>query len=196
MANANVSIPAGRQQLVSTAPFQVEDTYWGYIVRSNRRPSIGILLAQATSFFFGACFLTAAIGILVLPTIMFDGDFGVFRLGATTLFGAVAFYLLWFASRGTRSELHVDNSVGEIREVIRNKAGRPTTVACYGFDTIGGVFLDNNCQTGVANLVLRYRDSIHSVMVAEGTEAQLAGLRDRLGMDLMVVPETLRSATP
>ena len=67
-------------------------------------------------------------------------------------------------------------------------------MACYGFDTIGGVFLDYNEETGKSNLVLRYRNTVQTVPVAEGTEAQLIGLRDRLGHDLMVVPETLNSA--
>jgi hypothetical protein len=194
MANANVSVPTNNQRLARPSSFEVEDTYWGYVVRSGRGPSLGVVISQIVSFFFGACFLTAGFGILLMPAMMFDGDVGVFRIGAATLFAAVAAYLLWFASRGSRSELHVDNSVGEIREVICNRAGKPTTVACYGFDTIGGVFLDYNEETGKSNLVLRYRNTVQTVPVAEGTEAQLIGLRDRLGHDLMVVPETLNSA--
>lgn len=193
MTNTNVSVQHNQQRLARPSSFQVEDTYWGYIVRSGRGPSLGVVLSQAVSFFFGACFLTAAVGILLMPTMMFDGDLGVFRVGAATLFGAFAIYLLWFASRGTRAELHVDNSVGEIREVICNRAGKPTTVGCYGFDTIGGVFLDYSEDTGTSNLVLRYRNTVQTVPVAEGTEAQLIGLRDRLGHDLMVVPQTLSS---
>ncbi|MFG5380288.1 hypothetical protein [Yoonia sp. R2-816] len=192
MSNTNVSVQKKHQRLARPSTFEVEDTYWGYIVRSGRGPSLGVMLSQVLSFFFGACFLTAGFGILIMPTMMFDGDLGVFRVGTATLFGAVAAYLLWFASRGTRTELHVDNSVGEIREVICNRAGNPTTVGCYGFDSIGGVFLDYNEDTGMSNLVLRYRNTTQTVPVAEGSEAQLIGLRDRLGHDLMVVPQTLR----
>lgn len=194
MSNVNVSVDM-KQQLAKPSTFAVEDTYWGYIVRSGRGPSLGVMVSQATSFFLGACFLTASFSILLLPTLMFDGDVGVFRVGAATLFGAVACYLLWFASRGTRTELHVDNSVGEIREVICNRAGKPTTVGCYGFDAIGGVFLDFNENIGMHSLVLRYRNTVQTVPVAEGTEAQLIGLRDRLGQDLMVVPQALAVAT-
>lgn len=194
MSNTNVSVQGGQYRFAKTSTFEVEDTYWGYIVRSNRGPSLGVVLSQAISYFFGACFLTACAGILLMPTLMFDGDLGAFRVGAATIFGAVAAYLLWFASRGTRAELHVDNSVGEIREVICNRAGKPTTVGSYGFDTIGGVFLDYNEETGLSNLVLRYRNTVQTVPVAEGTEAQLIRLRDRLGHDLMVVPQTLRQS--
>ena len=81
-------------------------------------------------------------------------------------------------------------SVGEVREVICNRAGKPTTVGCYGFDTIGGVFLEYNEDHETASLVLRYRNTSQTVHVAEGTEAQLISLRDRLAQDLMVQPKT------
>ena len=191
MSDIDLPNQSKQRRLARPSTFEVEDTYWGYIVRSTRGPSLGVMLSQAGSFFFGACFLTAAAGILLLPSVMFDGDSGAFRIGAATLLASVAAYLLWFASRGTQPEIHVDNSVGEIREVICNRAGRPTTLAVYGFDAIGGVFLDYNESTGLSNLVLRYRNTVQSVPVAEGQEAQLIGLRDRLGHDLMVVPETL-----
>ncbi|MEJ6402311.1 hypothetical protein [Yoonia sp. 2307UL14-13] len=194
MSDTNVSVQGEPYRFAKTSTFEVEDTYWGYIVRSKRGPSLGVIVSQAVSYFLGACFLTACFGILMLPTMMFDGDLGVMRIGAATLMGAVAAYLLWFASRGTRAELHVDNSIGEIREVIRNRAGRPTTVGCYGFDSIGGVFMDNDEETGLSTLVLRYRNTVQTVPVAEGSEAQLISLRDRLGNDLMVVPQTLGQA--
>lgn len=176
----------GQRALAQPTSFSVEDVYWGYAIRSGRGPSLGIVLAQGVSYFFGACFLTAAIGLLVLPTVMFDGDLGVMRIGTAVLFGAVAAYLLWFASRGTRAEVHVDTSVGEVREVICNRAGKPTTVGSYGFDTISGVFLEQNEETGASTLVLRYRNTSQTVAVAEGTKAQLIPLRDRLAHDLMV----------
>lgn len=193
MTDLNASGQTGMGPMVKSSGFSVEDIYWGYIVKSGRRPGIGIVLAQVTSFFFGACFLTAATGILLLPTVMFDGDIGPMRIGAAVLFGAVAVYLLWFASRGSQPELHVDTSVGEIREVICNRAGRPTTVGCYGFDTIGGVFMEQHPTEHTATLVLRYRNTAQTVCVAEGIEAQLIPLRDRLGQDLMVEPKTGRS---
>ncbi|WP_342075386.1 hypothetical protein [Yoonia sp. SS1-5] len=186
MTNINVAVPGGAQHLARPSTFSVEDTYWGYVVRSGRGPSLSVVMSQIASFFFGACFLTACFGILLMPSIAFDGGTGAFRVGAATLFGAVAFYLLWFASRGTRPELHVDNAVGEIREVICNRAGKPTTVGCYGFDTIGGVFIETDPESSLSTLVLRYRNTVQTVAVAEGTEAQLIGLRDQLARDLMV----------
>lgn len=193
MSDLNASGQRGTAAFAKPSGFSVEDIYWGYIVKSGRRPSIGVVVGQALSFFFGACFLTAAIGILMMPTLMFDGDLGPMRIGAAVLFGAVSAYLLWFASRGSQPELHIDTSVGEIREVICNRAGRPTTVGCYGFDTIGGVFMEQHPTENTASLVLRYRNTAQTVCVAEGIEAQLIPLRDRLGQDLMLEPKTGRS---
>lgn len=193
MSDLNASGQRDAAAFARPSGFSVEDIYWGYIVKSGRRPPIGVVVAQALSFFFGACFLTAGIGILMMPTLMFDGDLGPMRIGSAVLFGAVSVYLLWFASRGSQPELHIDTSVGEIREVICNRAGRPTTVGCYGFDTIGGVFMEQHPTENTASLVLRYRNTAQTVSVAEGIEAQLIPLRDRLGQDLMLEPKTGRS---
>jgi len=172
-------------EMAKPSTFSVEDTYWGYMVRSGRGPSIGVAAGQALSFFFGVCLLTSALGILILPTLFFDGELGAMRIGSAALFGAMAAYLLWFASRGTRAEVHVDTSLGEIREVICNRAGRPTTVGAYSFDAIGGVYLEEHPTRGLSQIVLRYQNTQHDVSVAEGTEAQLLPLRDRLAHDLL-----------
>ena len=190
MTDVAASVTGVHDDLAKPTSFTVDDVYWGYIIRTGKGPSLGIALAQAICFFFGVCLLTAAVGILVLPTLFFDGDFSTMRVGSAILFGAFAAYLLWFASRGTQSEVHVDTSVGEIREVICNRAGKPTTVGCYGFDTIGGVYLEPAKESGVATLSLRHRNISQSVCVAEAGEAQLVGLRDRLAHDLMVTSRT------
>lgn len=190
MSDMSASVTGVHENLAKPSSFVVEDIYWGYTIRSGRGPSLGVALAQAVCFFFGVCLLTAAIGMLALPTLFFDGDLSSMRVGAAALFGAFAAYLLWFASRGTRTEVHVDTSVGEIREVICNRAGKPTTVGAYGFDTIGGVYLEPAKDGGAATLSLRYRNTSQTVCVAEGTEAQLLGLRDRLANDLMVTTKS------
>lgn len=193
MTELNTSGETGQTFIAKPSGFSVEETYWGYIVRSGRRPGTAVMLAQGVSFFFGACLLSAAIGILLLPTSMFDGGLGTMRMGAAVLFAAVALYLLWFASRGSVPDLHVDTSIGEIREVISNRVGRPSTVGCYGFDAIGGIFMEHNPDASTDTLVLRYRNTAQTVCVAEGIAAQLTPLRDRLGEDLMVDPKTAQS---
>ncbi|KJZ20342.1 hypothetical protein TW80_05920 [Loktanella sp. S4079] len=179
-------------QIAKSSSFSVEDTFWGYQIKSGRSPALGVVLAQILSYLFGASFMIAAVSILAMPVLFFDGNIGVIRIMASVLFGAVGFYLLWFASRGSQAEVHIDTSVGEIREVITNRAGRPTTIGAYGFDAISSVGIEPQSESAVAALVLEYRDSGQRVSVAEGIEAQLVPLRDRLAQDLMV--ET-RSAT-
>ena len=185
MSVMNVSVGELHGDLAKPTTFAVEDVFWGYTIRSGRGPSFGVALGQALSFFFGVCFATAALGILILPTLFFDGELGAMRVGSAALFGAVAAYLLWFASRGTKAEVQVDTSIGEIREVICNRAGTPTIVGSYGFDEIGGVFVEEDELSGQAQLILRYRTTSQSVFIAEGTEAQLRPLRDRLAHNLL-----------
>ncbi|MDP5347560.1 MAG: hypothetical protein NWQ32_04120, partial [Paracoccaceae bacterium] len=108
MTDIHASPAAFSQKVSRNSGFAVEDAFWGYKIRSGQTVPLSVLLGQALSFFFGVCFLTACIGILVLPTLFFDGGLGVVRLGAVVLLGAAAAYLLWFASRGTLAEVHVD----------------------------------------------------------------------------------------
>lgn len=194
MSDMHASVVGLQTNLAKPSSFLVEDTYWGYIIRSGRGPSLGVALAQAVCFFFGVCLLTASAGILVLPTLFFDGELGAMRVGSSALFGAFAGYLLWFASRGTQAEVHVDTSMGEVREVICNRAGKPTTVSAFGFETIGGVFLNPHPKSDAYVLSLRYRNTAQTVSVAEGTEAQLIALRDRLANDLMITPASIGRA--
>jgi hypothetical protein len=165
--------------------FSIEDTFWGYQIQSGRAPALSLVMAQSFSYFFGACFMIAAVSIVAVPILFSGGGVGAIRVVASVLFAAAAFYLLWFASRGSQTEIHVDTSVGEIRQVISNRAGKPTTVGTYGFDAIGGVHIIDG-QSPMSLLVLQYRDTERQVSVAEGLEAQLIPLRDRLAQDLMV----------
>ncbi|MDP5086422.1 MAG: hypothetical protein NWQ23_13455 [Yoonia sp.] len=190
MTDIHASPAAFSQKVSRNSGFAVEDAFWGYKIRSGQTVPLSVLLGQALSFFFGVCFLTACIGILVLPTLFFDGGLGVVRLGAVVLLGAAAAYLLWFASRGTLAEVHVDTSTGEIQEVICNRAGKPTAVGFYDFKEISGVFLVSNSETGLWELLMRHSPSLPPILVAEGTEAQLIPLRDRLARDLLDLPKS------
>ncbi len=185
MTDTNAGEMSFDHKIAKSASFEVEDIFWGYKIRSGRSAPFAVALGQAVCFFFGACLLTATFGILVLPTLFFDGGLGIIRLGSAALLGATSIYLLWFASRGTQVEVHVDTSMSEISEVIHNRAGRPTKVASYGFDEIGGLFIEQNDKTGLSDLILRYRNTDQVVAVAEGTDAQLVPLRDRLAKDLL-----------
>ena len=185
MTDMNATVAGFAGDIARTSPFEVEDLYWGYKVRSGAGAPFSVMFGQALCFFFGVCLTTATFGVLVLPTLFFDGDAGIMRVGAATLMGAVAFYLLWFASRGTVPEVHVDTRQKEIREVVCNRSGKPTNVAIYSFDEIGGIFLEYDEETAQTYLLLGYLDTNQTIAVAKGTEAQLLRLRDRLARDLL-----------
>ncbi len=163
-------------EIARTSPFEVEDIFWGYKIRSGNGAPFSVMFGQAVCFFLGVCLMTATFGVLVLPTLFFDGDAGIMRAGAAALMGATAFYLLWFASRGTQTEVHVDTQQNEIREVVCNRSGKPTIVATYAFEEIGGVYLDIEEAGGQTNLSLGYSDTSQTIAVATGTEAQLLPL--------------------
>lgn len=185
MTDMNISTADLTGKIARSEPFKVEEVFWGYKVRPGTGAPFSVLFGQAICFFLGVSLMTATFGVLVLPTLFFDGGIGIMRVGAATLMGAVAFYLLWFASRGTLTEVHVDTREHEIREVVCNRSGRPTTVARYAFDDVGGIFLETDEESGQRALLLGYGDTAQMIAVATGTEAQLLPLRDRLARDLL-----------
>jgi hypothetical protein len=185
MTDMNMTAGGFVNHVARAAPFVIEDVFWGYKVRSRVGAPVSVMLGQAISFFLGVCLVTATFGVLVLPTLFFDGDVGFMRIGAAVLMGAIGFYLLWFASRGTVPDVHIDTKAREIREVVANRFGGPTTVGLYTFDEISGIYLEPDETTGQSQLLLGYNDSAQAIAIAAGTEAQLLPLRDRLAKDLL-----------
>ena len=185
MVDTNASVMDFSGEISRKSPFQIDEVFWGYKVLSGQGAPITLVLGQALSFFFGVCLLTATFGVLVLPTLFFDGGAGVMRVGAAAFMGMIATYLLWFASRGTIPEVHVDTTDAQIREVVRHRVGKPTIVGFYTFDEISGIFLEETENPDLLQLVLRYRNTDQSVAMAAGTEAQLSPLRDRVARDLI-----------
>ena len=173
------------------AQFAVDDTYWGYIVRSTEPASLPLVVLQVVAWVVGVSFCLATLGFWTLPSTVFQGPVIGMKLGASVVTGASAAFCLWFASRGTDSEIQIDTKLGEIREVVRNRAGRPTLIGRYGFDSIGDVTIEYGVarsRRGVSEgeLVLRYRNSDERLHVARGALARLGWLRDRVGSDLML----------
>lgn len=168
-------------------PFTVDETYWGYIVRKAEGTSAVTVILQGISMFLGASFAAASLGLLLVPDAVAGSIDFTMRGVASIFFAGTAAYLLWFASRGSQSEIQIDNSLGEVREVVRNRAGKSTLIGRYGYDSIGGVFLDRaEGRSGKAVLMLRYRNTAQTLPVASGKVSDLEPLKDRLGRDLML----------
>lgn len=176
---------------VEPSSFTIDETYWGYVVRGTEDAPLRVQIAQGMAWLTGIGFAIATLGMWAIPMTQFQGDLLPMKLGATMILAGFAAYLLWFASRGTRTELQFDTRLGEVREIVRNQAGRPTLIGRYGFDAIGGVHIDRSAtHHGQACLVLRQGNTAQFIPVAWGLESQLLSLRDRLGVDLMIRPLT------
>jgi len=182
--NMNVRY-VGKEFAAKQPQFSINETYWGYIVRPEDGPRLMIRLQQYAATIIGGCFLAAAFGILMVPQLAVGTLDFTMRGGSAVIFAGIAAFCLWFASRGSVAELQIDNNLGEVREVIRNRAGKSTLLGSYGFDAIGGVYIERS-NTGLSDLVLRYRNTSQTLPVARGHVATLEKLRDRLGQDLML----------
>lgn len=175
-----------RQSYEAQSGFFTEETHWGYIVRSTGNAGHRLMFSQSISLLTGAALLAATIGMWLVPGIMGGIDAMIMRLSTTIIFASSAVLLLWYASRGVMSEIQIDNGRGEIREVVRNHAGKVSLLASYSFDSIGGVFMEPTGTDDAASLVLRYRNSSDAVEVASGRETDLSALRDRISRDVIV----------
>ena len=165
------------------ARLSVETQPWGYTVRSGNKPPLDVVVGQVLAYFLGVCFVTAGFGLLLLPGSSLGAEVGPLRIGAATLFGAGAAYLLWFSSRGGLVDIQIDVAHKEIREVILNRVGKPTVVSRYAFSDIGGVYIETGAGEAPAQLVLGYRGNM--ILVAEGDTDDLNVLRTQLSRDLM-----------
>lgn len=168
----------------------VSATYWGYRVH-GRRTSVRLVGLQAMCWALGVAMVAVAIGLWIAPEA--SGGIGVvsFKLGASVLFASLAALLLWHSSRGTILAVEVDHRLGEVREVLCNRAGRATVLSRYGFDAVAGI-VTQDMGAGRAMLALRLRDTDEVLLVAEGPAQGLAGLSERMAADLMLaqaVPE-------
>jgi hypothetical protein len=169
--------------------FAVDETYWGYVVRCTEAEPAWVQLAQGAAWFAGICMCIATLGLWIVPMSHLASGILPMKLGATFILSGIAVYFLWYASRGTQSELQIDTSLGEMREIVRNQAGRPTLLGRHGFDAIGGIMIDRSTlRKGRAGLALRFGNSAQLMPVAWGLECDLAALRDRMCHDMMISP--------
>ena len=167
------------------------ETYWGYIIRTSQRAPMGLKLGQAVAGMAGFGCMALAGSLWIVPGASFDGEVMLMKLMGSALLLMLGALLLWFANRGTDVEWHVDTTRGEIREVLQNRAGRPSLLSSYGFDAFGGVVIDRvslrgKLPSGHACLVLRLGNSAQYLPLAMASEDILAPLRDRLGRDMIM----------
>jgi len=186
IATAPTAVQTAAPQKSGYDGFSTEETHWGYIVRATCASGHRLIPSQSLSLLTGAALIAASIGMWLIPGLLVNGDALIMRMFATVTFLSAAALLLWYASRGVVSEIQIDNGRGEIREVVRNHAGKMSLLACYSFDSIGGVFTEPTDAEDAACLLLRYRNSDETFAVAQGRPAALNALCDRISNDVMV----------
>lgn len=171
----------------SNKTHEIEETYAGYIIRPRGGAPLSIVIPQMIAGFLGSIFAMLSLFSLMLPSNVAVTDVLAIKIAAALVMAVLGGLLLWYATRGTAVQVHVDKRMEEVREVITNRTGRNTIIANYGFDAIGGVHLDRSksCD-GQAVLVMRRRNSSVTVPVTAGSEEDLIELRDRMGRDLLL----------
>ncbi|MFQ6549021.1 hypothetical protein AADZ90_013785 [Aestuariibius sp. 2305UL40-4] len=168
------------------AGFSVKETEFGYIICSRETPSFSVQLGQLLALVLAMAFGVASMALLFLPGSSVAEGIMTMKLVSSIAFGSVAGLCLHFATRGSIPELHVDIVKGEIREMLRTRAGRRTIADRYGFQAVSDLMLDRNTGVpGQAQLLMRYRDGAPMLLIATGDEVYLRQLRDRLSVDLL-----------
>jgi len=184
------------QEPISTS-IEVHEMFWGYVINSPLADRRWEEFGQTASWIAGMAFLVAAVGLWLIPGGSADQGVMMMKLGLSMVLGGIGSLLVWYAGRGVRTEIQVDTKIGEIREIVRNSAGRTSLVGRYRFDVIGGVFLDRtHAEKGEAALLLRYLNPPKLMLVAVAPVEHLEPLRNRLGRDLLARNSEVRSRYP
>ncbi len=176
----------------------VEESYWGFSVRSTTQAPLSFYVNQGLSLSLGAGFVAAVVGLLIVPSAVIQSDSMTMRLGLGVFFAILAWVLISYANRGVTSELQIDCNLCEVREVLKNRISKSTLVGQYGFDSFNAVSISrrgNDPQN--VELFLTSKDPSQHLMVARGTEAQIGALYGRMTRDMMLdAPRSLPAVAP
>lgn len=160
------------------------ETYWGFTVKNTQRASSIVQLSQAVSVVIGAGFAAATLGLWIVPSVAFQTDSALIRAGASVFFVIFSYFFISYANRGTVSELQIDLSLGEVREVLRHRSGCSSLLAHYGFDAFTRLSIDRSSGSPLqVKLILHHQDEAHDLVVATGNEPQIGKLFGRLERD-------------
>ncbi len=166
--------------------FTVLEKEWGYIIRSSDAAPVVTHIVQSIASLIGLSLAVAAIGLWTVPGSALGAEMAVMKVGASVMLASIAAFLFYFATRGSLPELQIDVVKSEIREVLRTKRGKSTVADRYSFCAMSQVFIDRSeRRDGRVRLLMRYRNTNQTLLVASGQEYHLADLRDRIGADLM-----------
>lgn len=169
------------------ASYSVEETFWGYIVRSNLPESLWVTLGQGLSGVVAMSFLVASIGMWLMPGAMFAGSVVGMKALASLVLLTIAFLLARYADTGQQFELQVDTRLGEVREVAQTRTGNSKVVATYGFDAVQSlIIVPSRIGSGIGQLMMKRIDDRAPVTIAVGMVSSLERLQSRVERDLIL----------
>ena len=160
------------------------ETYWGFTVRNTANVQTWVILLQFIAFLFGAAFFAAVFGLWALPSSIIQSDTIGMRVGLSAVFAVIGYLLINYANHGRVVEFQIDQNLGEIREVVRNRSGTSRLIGQYGFDAFCDMAI-TPCGPEKVALVLKQTGTANALVITQGTEPQIGTLYARLDRDLL-----------
>jgi len=160
------------------------ETYWGFTVRNTANVQTWVILLQFIAFLFGAAFFAAVFGLWALPSSIIQSDTIGMRVGLSAVFAVIGYLLINYANHGRVVEFQIDQNLGEIREVVRNRSGTSRLIGQYGFDAFCDMSI-TPCGPEKVALVLKQTGTANALVITQGSEPQIGTLYARLDRDLL-----------
>ena len=154
------------------------ETYWGFTVRNTANVQTWVILLQFIAFLFGAAFFAAVFGLWALPSSIIQSDTIGMRVGLSAVFAVIGYLLINYANHGRVVEFQIDQNLGEIREVVRNRSGTSRLIGQYGFDAFCDMAI-TPCGPEKVALVLKQTGTANALVITQGSEPQIGTLYAR-----------------
>ncbi len=178
-----------REQARRSAPGLV-GTNWGYVIRPCENVLVRAAYGEMTAVFFAVLTGMAAYGQWLIPGSNASAELIPFKIAGTVIFFVIAGMLYLIARRGLCHEVHVDLKQRELRTARRNRRGRATPVSAVAMDDVERVFLQRAKASLLrSRLCVKLAGQTALMEIAEGSEAELAPILQRLALDLNKLPQ-------
>ncbi len=164
-------------------------TNWGYVIKPSETMLVRAAYGEMIALFFAVLTGMAAFGLWVIPGSHDTAELIPFKLAGTAIFFVIAGMLYLIAQRGLCHEAHVDLRRRELRTARRNRHGRATPVCAATMDEVERVYLQRSKASLLrSRLCVEFAGQALIMEVAEGSEAELAPILQRLAIDLNKIP--------
>ncbi|KAA9009252.1 hypothetical protein [Histidinibacterium aquaticum] len=158
----------------------VDETYWGYVIRTDRRPRSARVLRRAALQLIALGAALAGVALWLMPEERIGVDPVVARIVAAAVLSFCALGLTRREKTEPAIELQVNLRLAEVRRIARHPGGEGELLARLSFAECGRPSVETTVDG--TRLVLRRGGT--ALPVAEGPSPLIDTLRDRLGRDL------------